>query len=518
MPERISRYEIGGRLASGGMAEIYAARAVAEPGIAKRVALKKILAGFCADPAFVARFLDEARLAMRLSHANIVQVFDFGKTAEDQYFLAMEFVEGVDLKRVLLARPGTPLPLGEALHVAAQTLRGLDYAHRRTDDHGQPLGVVHRDVKPANVLVSLEGEVKLTDFGIARSRSGSQMSAAGDICGTIPFMSPEQARGLRVDCRSDVFSVGTMLYTMATGLHPFEAESDFATLDRVRAALAAPPSRHGLPEGFDGVLMRALAAEPESRYPTAGAFADALEEYAYASGLRGGAARLARHLGEIFPNERERLDALFAPGASHERLAVARPGSTGGYTQLSRLATPAPPTHRTQPVTVADRSRRTVLTLGVGAGLFVAAGVALAVFWPRTPPLPPPQKALMETLTKGLVSGRPAGVRAVAAATQAAASQPASAPVKPVTAARPRPPVAPAPAAQGTLTVNANPWGKVYLNGRFLRNTPVLKHPVRAGMVTVTVENPKLGKRTIPVRIKPNQDNSVIVDLRDGTK
>jgi eukaryotic-like serine/threonine-protein kinase len=221
--ERISRYEIGGRISAGGMAEIYAARAVAEPGIAKRVALKKILRGFCADPAFVGRFLDEARLAMRLSHANVVQVFDFGRTDEEQYFLAMEFVEGVDLKRFLLQRPPGPLPLGDALYVASQTLRGLHYAHRQTDDHGVSLGVVHRDVKPANVLLSFEGEVKLTDFGIARSRAGSQLSSAGDICGTIPFMSPEQAHGQSVDARSDIFSVGTMLYAMATGVHPFEA-------------------------------------------------------------------------------------------------------------------------------------------------------------------------------------------------------------------------------------------------------------------------------------------------------
>ncbi|HEY3352990.1 MAG TPA: serine/threonine-protein kinase [Polyangia bacterium] len=520
MPDRINRYEIGGRLASGGMAEIFAARAVAEPGIAKRVALKKILAGFCADPAFVARFLDEARLAMRLSHANIVQVFDFGKTDQDQYFLAMEFVEGVDLKRLLLARPGAPLPLGEALHVAAQTLRGLDYAHRQSDDHGQPLGVVHRDVKPANVLVSLEGEVKLTDFGIARSRSGSQMSAAGDICGTIPFMSPEQARGLRVDCRSDVFSVGTMLYTMATGLHPFEAESDFATLDKVRAAALEPPSRHGLPESFDELLLRALAQDPAARFATASAFAEAIEEYAYANGLRGGAATLARHLGEVFPGERERLAGLFAAGARSEQLAVARPGSTGGYTQLSHIAAAAP-SHRTVAVTVAPRSRRTVAALGIGAALFLAAGAAIALLWPRPPALPPPQRGLMAELGKGIVGGELPGARAARAAARAAtqpATGPATTPASAPLAAK-APPRRPAVAGEGHLTVNAQPWGAVFLNGRKVKeSTPLVEHKVRAGWLTVTVENPKLGRRERRVQVKPGEKQLVTFDLRGPIK
>jgi serine/threonine protein kinase len=531
--ERISRYEVGGRISAGGMAEIYAARAVAEPGIAKRVALKKILRGFCADPSFVGRFLDEARLAMRLSHANVVQVFDFGRTDEEQYFLAMEFVEGVDLKRFLLARPAGPLPLGDALYIAGQTLRGLHYAHRQTDDHGTPLGVVHRDVKPANVLVSFEGEVKLTDFGIARSRAGSQLSSAGDICGTIPFMSPEQAHGRPVDARSDVFSVGTMLYAMATGVHPFEAESDFATLDRVRAAACAPPSQHGTPAEFDALLMRALQLRPEDRYDTAGVFADAIDEYLYEHGLRGGAAALGRHLQESFPEERERLNALFTVGAGSEALAVARPGSTGGFTQLSHVdAVKSPERHTQAALTMPGSSRRTLVALAVAGALFLAAGVVFAVVWSRPAPLPAPQAGLMADLSKGIVAGRPPGVavgHAVAgAATQPAATRPAAAtgpaatgptagrPLPPEK--RPRPPLPAAPTGPGTLTVNANPWGNVYVNGKLIKATPLLRHPMRAGPVTVMVENPKLGRKTTTVRIKPGQDTPVIIDLRNGNK
>jgi tRNA A-37 threonylcarbamoyl transferase component Bud32 len=519
MAERISRYEIGGRIASGGMAEIYAARAVADAGIAKRIALKKILAGFCADPAFVTRFLDEARLAMRLSHANIVQVFDFGKTDEDQYFLAMEFVEGVDLKRLMLARPAAALPLGEALHIAAQTLRGLDYAHRQTDDGGEALGVVHRDVKPANVLLSLEGEVKLTDFGIARSRAGSQLSAAGDICGTIPFMSPEQARGERLDRRSDVFSVGTMLYTMATGVHPFEVDGDFATLDKVRAATTAPPSHHGVPPALDAVLLRALAADPAGRYPTAGAFADAVEEYAYAHGLRGGATTLARHLAEVFPGERDRLGALFAPTVRGEQLAVARPGSSGGFTQLSRIASAgSPAAHQTRPVTVTARTSRTVVALAVAAAIFVGAGVTLVALWTRSVP---PVTTRLPPTPKG-APGVPGANGAAVAATQAAPASVAAAPPGPAAGppSRPKPLPGPtAPVAPGTLTVNAIPWGRVLLNGRQVADsTPLVAKKLRAGPVTVTVENPKLGRREKRVTIKPNEPTLVTFDLRAGIK
>src|SRR5580765_7499699 len=151
------------------MAEIVAASAVSEPGVSKRVALKRIRTDASADPAFVARFFDEVRLAMQLSHANIVQVFDFGRTEDSEFFLAMEFVEGVDAQRLRHVPGCERLPPAEALFVVAELLHGLDYAHRRAGPDGRPLGIVHLDVKPANVLLSFEGEVKLTDFGVARS-------------------------------------------------------------------------------------------------------------------------------------------------------------------------------------------------------------------------------------------------------------------------------------------------------------------------------------------------------------
>src|SRR6478672_6996795 len=317
------------------MAEIVAASAMTEAGVSKRVALKRIRTGSSSDPQFVARFFDEVRLAMQLSHANVVQVFDFGRTEGNEFFLAMEFVEGVDVQRLRRAEGGTRLPPAEALHVVAQLLRGLDYAHRRTDSDDRPLGIVHLDVKPANVLVSFEGEVKLTDFGVARSRD-VRRPAVG-ISGTIPFMSPEQTRGEPVDLRSDVFSAGVLLYTLLAGECPFGEEDSGETLAEIQRCLYRPPVALAGHERFESLLKRALAATPDDRFPSAGAFADAIDELMFAQGWRGGAGALRDRLRAAFPHERERLNALFEPGTRREGLAVTRAATAREGTVLSRV-------------------------------------------------------------------------------------------------------------------------------------------------------------------------------------
>jgi len=327
------------------MAEIVAASAVTEPGVSKRVALKRIRTESSADPAFVARFFDEVRLAMQLSHANVVQVFDFGRTEESEFFLAMEFVEGVDVQRLRRIPGCEQLPPPEALHVVAETLRGLDYAHRRAEPGGQPLGIVHLDVKPANVLLSFEGEVKLTDFGVARSRDARRPTVG--ISGTIPFMSPEQARGEPVDPRSDVFSAGVVLYTLLTGACPFGEEDTERTLEEVRRCRYRPLAELERFHLFDPLLRRALDPAPEGRFASAGAFADAIEELMFAQGWRGGTAALRDRVRLAFPHERERLNALFASGARGEGLEVSRPASDREGTLLSRVALPEPPRRQT---------------------------------------------------------------------------------------------------------------------------------------------------------------------------
>jgi eukaryotic-like serine/threonine-protein kinase len=515
----VRRYDIGGLIAEGGMAEIVAACAVSEAGVSKRVALKRIRSDSAADPAFVARFFDEVRLAMQLSHANVVQVFDFGRTEAGDFFLAMEFVEGVDVQRLRRSTGCERLPAAEALHIVAGTLRGLDYAHRRTDPDDRALGIVHLDVKPANVLLSFEGEVKLTDFGVARSRD-ARRPAVG-ISGTIPFMSPEQARGDRVDPRSDVFSAGVLLYALLSGECPFGEEDTERTLEQVRQCRDVPSLKIDGFERFDPLLRRALHPDPAQRFPSAGAFADAIEELIFTQGWRGGAAALGERLRGAFPRERERLNALFEPGRRREELEVARPASAREGTLLSRVAVAEPPRRRT--LVAAElppprsRARRGLWlsAMAVGAAA-IAGGVVLA----RRPSMVAP----------AVTSAR--GTSDVAPATAGPAPAPATAPAPVPTreaAAAPQPPAPDEPpvaptrgathppraTATGTLSVNASPWGTVYVNGRLAGTTPLLKFPVRAGRAQVAIENPKLGRKVVEVRVEPKQDTPLIVDLRE---
>jgi serine/threonine-protein kinase len=514
----VRRYDIGGLIAEGGMAEIVAASAMTEAGVSKRVALKRIRTASSGDPQFVARFFDEVRLAMQLSHANVVQVFDFGRTEDNAFFLAMEFVEGVDLQRVRQLVGAQRLPPAEALHIVAQMLRGLDYAHRRTDTDNRPLGIVHLDVKPANVLVSFEGEVKLTDFGVARSRDARRPTEG--ISGTIPFMSPEQTRGEPLDLRSDVFSAGVVLYTLLAGECPFGEEDTGETLYAIQCCNYRPPS--GLPghERLDQLLRRALAPRPEDRFASAGAFADAIDELMFAQGWRGGASALRDRLQALFPDERERLSALFEPGKQREGLAVSRAASPREGTVLSRVvaAVPAMEAPRRQTVVAADvapprrRGGRVLTGLGIAAAL-----AAAAIFWLR----PTLKGGSSTNMSAPTVAPSPAPVpKPATAATNtiapANATAPAPTPTAPAPSAAATVRERPVSVAMGTLSVNASPWATVHVNGKLAGTTPILRFPVRAGRASVTIENPKLGRKHVDVKIEPKKDTPLIVDLHEA--
>ncbi|HVU51072.1 MAG TPA: serine/threonine-protein kinase, partial [Polyangia bacterium] len=266
-----SRYTILRKIADGGTAEIFLAKQHGAHGFEKSVVLKRIFTAFYADPQFRHMLVDEAHIAMSLSHSNIVQVLDLGEV-DGRYFLALELVDGWTLDRTLkrAQAAGVPFAPALALYVTAEVCRALAYAHAKTRN-GQPLGIVHRDVSPHNVLLSAEGEVKLTDFGIAKAENKKEQSLGNMIKGKISFMSPEQASGGKLDARSDLFSLGTMLYVMITRRLPFDAATDYEALMLVKSGDYLPPetARPGLNPELYRVIRKAMSKSPDERYQKA---------------------------------------------------------------------------------------------------------------------------------------------------------------------------------------------------------------------------------------------------------
>jgi serine/threonine-protein kinase len=267
-----SRYTILRKIADGGTAEIFLAKQHGAHGFEKTVVLKRIFTTFYADPQFRHMLVDEAHVAMTLNHSNIVQVLDLGES-DGRYFLALELVDGWTLDRVLRRSKaaGVPAPPALALYITAEVCRALAYAHAKKRSDGKSLGIVHRDISPHNVLLSEQGEVKLTDFGIAKAQTRKEQSPGNLIKGKIAFMSPEQGAGEALDARSDLFSVGTMLYVMITRRHPFDAATDYETLMLVKSGDFTPPetARPGLNPELYRVIRKAMAKAPGDRYQTA---------------------------------------------------------------------------------------------------------------------------------------------------------------------------------------------------------------------------------------------------------
>jgi serine/threonine protein kinase len=302
-PARLGRYEIVCHVASGGMAEIYLARQTGIQGFEKLVIVKRIRPELAADPAIVQMFLDEARIAATLHHPNIVQVFDIGEEA-GSFFFAMEFLHGEDvshISRATLAR-GERIPLDHVVNIVLGVCAGLHYAHEKTGSDGRPLAIVHRDVSPQNVIVTHEGGVKLLDFGVAKAARRSAATRYGTLKGKIRYMSPEQARSLPLDRRSDVFAVGILLWELSTGRRLFSGESDFEILKQIVEVDAPPPSCvvDSYPRALEAIVLRALERDPAARFPTAQDLQLALEEFAFESKLRLSPVQLANFVGTLF--------------------------------------------------------------------------------------------------------------------------------------------------------------------------------------------------------------------------
>ncbi len=370
----LGRYQLLGELGRGGMAVVYAGLAHGEAGFRKPVVVKRIHPHLTRDERFVRMLIREAKLTVLLDHPNVAQVLELGREADD-YFIVLERVDGADLSRLQKSadRAGVKLPPSLAAHICREVLAALRYAHGVVGDDGTPLGVVHRDVTPSNILVDRHGRVKLTDFGVAHALVGSEPSRKG-VTGKLSYMSPEQARAEAVDARSDLYSVGLVLFELLTGRRAIDGEGDMELWNAACAGAegAVADADAELPPGFAAFLRRALRAEPEGRFADAADMREALAPLA--DDVERGRDRLAE------------LVTLLAPADGDDPItrSLGSPGAAPQATTRSETLVTRPGDKLTPPPGLASlaspRRRRTGL-LPVAALVAVAAAVGAGVIW-----------------------------------------------------------------------------------------------------------------------------------------
>jgi len=263
---RCGRFRLLERIGAGGMGEIFLAE---EDETGRRVAVKRLLAQCAKDPVFIGMFLDEARLVERLKHKNVCETYEHGQEGK-HYYLVMEYIDGVSLRDLLEARSYRGLPFPLAARVIAEVASGLDYAHRFAGDDGKPLGIVHRDISPANIMIARDGRVKLVDFGLARARTQIMKTQPGLVKGKFGYLAPEQLSG-RIDWRTDLFALGLCTYEAITGRQLFDQHSAAETVQAIQS-FQGPPEVSGAPGGLQEVLVQALSVDPAARQASAAAF------------------------------------------------------------------------------------------------------------------------------------------------------------------------------------------------------------------------------------------------------
>jgi serine/threonine-protein kinase len=560
------KYALVGRLGGGGMAEVFHARLAGPSGFSKDVALKLILPHFSDEPEFVKMFIQEATLAARLDHANIVRIYEFDKI-EGRYAIAMELVDGKDLRQ-LFARAkelDRRISVPEALAIVYQVCQGLAFAHGELSEGAAP--VIHRDISPHNIILSRAGEVKITDFGIAKLASASGFTRTGVIKGKVSYMSPEQARGEPVDARSDLFSLACVLWESLAGQRLFTGESDLAVLEKVKQAQVPPPSsfRREIPPEVDRLLLTALQREPKDRFQSATVFGAEIDRILAGFQDLNRVTLLVKLYRDVFAGvERqegtpllqlpvERPSAPASPPAPPSLLlarTVIEPIGPDAATRIETAPTPevAPGASRRRWLGFAAAALA-ILAVGAWWGLRSpegpesaeapvpaiadgeAEGAAAAREEPRADSPEDAGPGLAASMDAGMGSG-PDGVVLTAmtgggdardagpedAAGAAALSRPketlAGAGTRPPDAsgaAQPRKPGA----APGYLRLNVIPWARVFHGKKFLGETPIEDLILPPGDYTLWLEasEPRLSRK-VNVTIRSRKTTQQVVDLR----
>ncbi|MHB8873334.1 MAG: serine/threonine protein kinase [Myxococcaceae bacterium] len=425
MALEFGRYQLLKKIASGGMGQVFLARAAGERGFEKLLVIKRILPHLVEDEEFFTMFFDEARITARLNHPNIAQIFDLGE-AGGSHYIAMEYVAGEDVRRMeKVARANdTHFPLGAVLRIIADAAAGLDYAHKARDASGQPLGLVHRDVSPQNILVGFDGGVKLIDFGVAKAAGRAQHTATGILKGKYPYMSPEQADGLAIDHRSDIFALGIVFWEQLTLKRLFKGENDVMTMRLVKDCNVPPPSKVNpeLPPELDAVVLKALEKDPARRYVDCMQLRLAIEDYAVAKGIPSSSAHLVGYVQSLYadriaqdadPANLDQLSAATDFDTASGLAAKSRNSATSGpgQAQLAGAALPKVAVAGTVALGKPGGKRGLGLAAAAIAALLVVGAV---VGVPRllakpvdTQPLPPPEVAVKDPAPPKVVKPPP---------------------------------------------------------------------------------------------------------------
>ena len=479
--EKFGQYVLLEKVASGGMAELFKAKKLGIEGFERVLAIKRILPHISSDEEFIDMFIAEAKLVARLSHKNIAQIYDFGKIGEN-YFIAMEYVKGKDLRALLkrCAEKDIKVPVELAIFIAKEALSALGYAHKQKDSTGKDLKLIHRDVSPQNILISYEGEVKVIDFGIAKAETHSH-TKTGTIKGKLAYMSPEQAWGRSIDHRSDIFSLGIVLYEMITGKRLFKGATEINTLEMVREARIEPfPSSLAAitPSQLESMVFKALAREVKYRYQDASDMERDLGGILFELSSADPATVLKKFMNDLFNTEIEAECKTEAEGATKS-------------IQYDHKVVPEPKERQQRRPEPAKKSFSYALLATAVLSIIVVA----FLIWPKTtgeqsPLLVPPERAVHQDEQKE-AGPEEQEEQSVAASGQIdTINGEAGVPDPEITESAPvkEPPPA---VARGNLTVNAIPWADIYINGKHYGTTPRTIRALRAGNYKVSLENPK---------------------------
>ena len=556
---QLGKYQLLAVLGRGGMAEVFLALSRGAMGFDKLAVIKRLRPGLADDESFRTMFLDEARLAARLNHPNVVHTYEVGEH-EGVYYIAMEYLEGQPLNKIAheAQKRGQPLMPVVAARIISDALLGLHHAHTLKDFDGKPLGIVHRDISPHNLFVTYEGMTKVVDFGIAKAAMSSTETEVGVLKGKVAYMSPEQATSAPLDARSDVFAMGIVLWELLTQRRLMTGDSAASTIHRLLTAPIPPASsmRVDVAPTLDAILERALAKDPRARFPSALAMREALESYIAGSGDTVRSEEIGELVGGMFVGVREAIQRQIqehvegvaqaggptssSAGARGRMLLTAElpvivgaGGSSSGLVPRAGVATAdasglsassassaIPQSAQSQVVAPAAPGSRTG-RIAAGAALLVAvvatsaatqyfmssrASTQSGVFPATSTAAAPPTAAPAPPPSATAAPATAAAPAAPVASATAAPSAPAS-PSNPPTKGHARGPVAAAPAgATAFLTFDTYPWTRVTEGSTALGTTPLVQLPMSAGAHTLTLDNPEQGiHQTYAVTLKPGE-------------